>query len=86
MPTEEQLDIILESQLEFFGGSGLPKQHFEGSSEGYGLTFMKPVDAPLISKTSSFIFKGSKIGHIVLNPETRDLEIIVNNSNLETNP
>jgi hypothetical protein len=86
MPTEDNLDIILESQLEFFGGSGLPKQHFEGSSEGYGLTYMKPVDAPLVSKNSSFVFRGSKIGQIVLDSNTRNLEIVISNSQSETNP
>lgn len=77
MPTESQLDIILESQLEFFGGSGLPKQHFEGSSDGYGLTVEKYLESPQNIHNSLVPFRGKVIGEIIINPDTKELEIRV---------
>lgn len=77
MPTESQLDIIFEAQLEFFAGAGMPKQNLEGASDGYGLTEQKLSEKPLISRNSYLNFKGPVVGTIVVNEDTRDLEIIV---------
>ena len=77
MPTESQLDIILESQLEFFGGTGLPKQNYEGIADGHGFTQEKIVDAPQIPQHSFFRFSGESIGEIILNPETKEFTITV---------
>ncbi len=77
MPTGSQLDIILESQMEYFGGFGLPKQNFEGNTDGYGLTDTKLSEAPLSGHNSFFNFKGEVIGEIVVDPSTKELEIKV---------
>lgn len=78
MPTLAQLNIVLESQSEFFGGSGLPKQNFEGSADGYGLTDEKFLESPQSTQNSFFKFEGEHIGEISINPATKELVIKVN--------
>ena len=85
MPTTEQLLLIWESQLEFFGGSGEPKQNYEGSSDENGLTFAKPVDYPITAKNAFRSLSGEKIGEYKYDIESDDFKIVIPNSASESN-
>lgn len=78
MPTLSQLNIILESQSEFFGGSGLPKQNYEGSADGYGLTDEKFIESPQSTQNTFSKFEGERIGEILVDEATKKLVIKVN--------
>jgi hypothetical protein len=76
VPTKKQLQLIWEAQLEFFGGSGLPKQTYVGGAEDNGLTMEKEKDIPLVSKRKSSNSKGDKVGKLVYDKEHKGLKII----------
>jgi len=77
MPTKKQLYSVWESQFEFFGGSGQPKQNYEGSSEDNGLASLKRNDTPIIPQNLSAVLDGEKIGTVSWNTETNDINILV---------
>jgi hypothetical protein len=79
MPTLEQLNIIFESQLEFFGGAGLPKENFDGNADGNGLTQEKINDTPLNSYKNEKVSDGFEIAKISFNKTTKKLTF---NSNI----
>jgi hypothetical protein len=77
MPTIKQLNYVWESQYEFFGGSGLPKQTYEGNSDEQGLTTQQITDTPIVPRLKSQGILGKRIGTIKWNRERGDLQIIV---------
>ena len=78
MPTKKQLHFVWESQFKLFGGSGQPKQHYEGISADNGLTSQKNIDVPLVRRSYLRKSKGKKIGEIVW--DGSDLHIVPNKS------
>lgn len=78
MPTRKQLHSIWESQLEYFGGSGQPKQSYGINQDEHGLYTQQQVDTPLTVRNQFISLEGVKIGKITIDPESKDLKIIVN--------
>lgn len=76
MPTKEQLHLILESQFEYFGGSGQPKANYEGSSESHGLTAEKRMDTPQVPKYSLIPTSGDHLATVCFDADTNDFKII----------
>lgn len=76
MPTKKQLYFVLESELEFFGGAGVPKEHFEGSTENHGFTKQKWPDTPVFGRNRSNR-SGKRIGRYILNKKTNNLKLII---------
>jgi hypothetical protein len=83
MPTRKQLYKIWNVQFKYFGGFGQPKQAYEGSSEGNGMTSDKFTDTPLVPKITIAEFTGEEIGSIQLNEKTKDLQIVIDEQRTE---
>jgi hypothetical protein len=75
MPTERQLDLVLESQFEFYGGAGQPKAIYEGSSQSHGLATEKRLDTPMVPKISLEASNGDIIGRVSYDAENKDFKI-----------
>lgn len=76
MPTKKQLHFVLESELEFFGGAGVPKEHFEGSTENQGFTVQKWTDIP-VSRKNRNSRRGKRVGRYILSRKTNTLKLII---------
>ena len=74
MPTTDQLFSIWESQFEFFGGAGLPKQSYGGGSES-SFTSEKRNDVPIVPRANNRGTEGEIIGEIVWDKEQKDLRL-----------
>lgn len=83
MPTRKQLHIIWESQSEFFGGTGQPKENYEGNSSPNGFTTNKQHEKPIIPK-KSFNSKSSEIlGELEYDSVLDDFKLVYNKSKCE---
>lgn len=76
MPTKAELHFVVESELEFFGGTGMPKEHFEGTTDNQGFTAQRWTDVPVVRR-GLYKRRGKKVGKYVWNTETNSLKLIV---------
>jgi hypothetical protein len=75
MPTERQLDIILESQFEFYGCAWQPKASFESNAQSHGLTSEKRTDTPMVPRISMESTSGEVLGKVSYDAENNDFRI-----------
>lgn len=80
MPTKKQLSHIWESQFEYFGGSGQPRQTYGVNLDENGLTTQQLTDVPIMSKNNYSEFKGDIIGMITFNEQNKNLKVTVSYS------
>lgn len=76
MPTKTQLSTIWESQFEYFGGSGQPRQTYGANLDENGLTTEMYIDSPLNAQRHSD-YEGVEIGVLTFDQENNDIKIIL---------
>lgn len=83
MPTTEQLFTIWESQLEYFGGSGEPKQSFDVDENG--LFSLSLTDSPISVSSINSNFHGELLGKLKLDREDEDFQIVFPSESKQSN-